>query len=432
MNAILARFQDEPSLVEPSMQATFEACVNHAAETLDKLEAEPMASDDFWFSSDDWRSMYRPYNVKNGVLMIPIKGVLLNNFPWQDGQWATGYEYIQQAMRRGVEDSDVRSIALVINSPGGVVSGNFELADKMYAMRGKKPIKAFAADSAYSAAYSLASTADEISVARSGGVGSIGVVTMHADYSDALKERGIKITFIYAGKHKVDGNPYEPLPDAVRKRMQARIDALYSDFVALVARNRDMDEKDVRATEALTYMATEAVEKGLADEVMSFDDAIAAFTAKVNSNEEETDMAEKDKAHITEEAHAAAVTAAKVEGKAEGVKEGATAAMTRINAIMDSEAGKARPNAALNAALKTSMSAEEASAFLATLPEEKKQEAAAAPANGAGVGAAVFTAAMGNTSNPNIGASEEEKAEKSAIEETSELIKAFGLPGFKS
>ena len=430
MNAILARFQDEPSLVEPSMQATFEACVAHAAEAQQKLDAEPMASDDFWFAATDWRSQYRPYVVKGGVLQIPVKGVLLNNFPWQDGGYATGYEYIIAAMRRGMDDDEVKGIALLINSPGGVVAGNFELADAMFAMRGNKPVKAFAADSAYSAAYSIASTADSISVSRSGGVGSVGVVTMHADYSEAMKERGIKITFIYAGKHKVDGNPYQPLPEDVRNRMQARIDALYSDFVSLVARNRDMDEKAVRKTEAATFMATEAVENGLADEVASFEDAFAAFTAKVNSNDEETVMAENQKAHITEEALATAVASARAEGMAEGEKHGAVAAMTRIKAIIESDEGKKRPSAALNAALKTSMSADEATSFLSTLAEEKTEAAAPAPA-GAGVGAQVFTAAMNGTQNPQVGAGEGQQNAKSKLDEDSALIRSFGLPGFK-
>jgi hypothetical protein len=49
---------------------------------------------------------------------------------------------------------------------------NFDLVDRMFAMRGKKPIKAYAMEYAYSAAYSIASVADSITVSRSGGVGS--------------------------------------------------------------------------------------------------------------------------------------------------------------------------------------------------------------------------------------------------------------------
>ena len=71
-----------------------------------------------------------------------------------------------------------------------MVAGNFDLVDRIFAARGVKPIRAYAAESAYSAAYSIASAADDITVSRTGGVGSIGVVTVHADYSQALDAGG--------------------------------------------------------------------------------------------------------------------------------------------------------------------------------------------------------------------------------------------------
>ena len=433
MNPILAQFNNEPALIEPSKQAVFESCVKQTAAFLETLEAkghQELAAGCFWFADDDWRKAYRPYSVTNGVLSIPVQGVLLNKFPWAAG-YATGYEYIYQAMKRGMEDEEVKGIALLIDSPGGMVSGNFDLVDRMFAMRGAKPVKAFAADSAYSAAYSIASAADLISVSRSGGVGSIGVVTLHVDYSNMLAEAGIKVTFIFAGKHKVDGNAYEPLPEDVRKKIQGRIDALYSDFVSIVARNRDMDEKAVRDTEAETFMASEAIANGLADEAGTFEDAFAAFTANVNSNEEDSAMAENPKA-ITEEALAAAVEAAKATATAEGEASGYTAAMTRINGIIGSDAAKTRPTAALNAALKTSMKVEEATAFLATLPEEGKPEA---KAQGAGAPEGMFKDAMDKSKNPGVdadGGDDDQDETQAKVNARSALIRGAGIPGFKS
>ena len=436
MNPFLAIFNNEPALLEPSMQAVFEACVQKTGEFAAMMEAKGVqvaaaaGSEGFWFPEGDWRQAYRPYKVANGILSIPVEGVLLNKFPWAIG-YATGYEYIHQAMLRGMADDSVKGIALVIDSPGGMVSGNFDLVDRMFAMRGEKPIKAFASDSAYSAAYSIASAADKISVSRSGGVGSVGVVTTHVDYSGALADAGIKVTFIFAGKHKVDGNSYEPLPEDVRTKIQGRIDALYADFVSIVARNRDMDEKAVRATEADTFMASEAIENGLADEAGAFEDAFAAFTANVNSNDEDSAMADQTKAQITEEALAAAEAAAKSAGFAEGEAKGYADAMTRINAIIGSDEGKKRPNAALNAALKTSMKVEEATAFLATLAEEGKPEA---KPQGAGAPTGMFSESMDKTKNPNVKAEgdDDQDEEQAKVAGRSALIRSAGLPGFKS
>ena len=431
MNPILARFQDEPALIDITSQARFESCVARAATTLEVIESKEYAGAGFWPEEGDWLFYFRPYQVDNGVLMIPVKGVLLNNFPYAINDYATGYEYINEALKRGMDDANVKAIALMIDSPGGMVSGNFDLVDKMFAMRGKKPIKAFANDSAYSAAYSIASAADTIAVSRSGGVGSIGIVTMHVDQSKAMESYGFKVTYIFAGKHKVDGNPYEPLPAAVKATIQTRIDALYSEFVAIVARNRNMEEKAVRATEAATFMATEAIANGLADEAGSFESAFTAFVATVNPKEEDNEMANDSKAGITEEALATAVAAARAEGK----KEGSVEAMARINAIIGSEPAKGRPSAALNFALKSSMVSDEAIALLATLPEEKAAAPVVTPqgAATAGVSAAIFQAAMEGTTNPNVGAEGKTSGDTnkmSVADETRTLAAAYGLAGF--
>lgn len=401
LNPILARFQNEPTLVSAGSKAWFEACVASAATTLANIESAqdaPSMADDFWFSPTDWRSAYRPYVVKDGVLHIPIKGVLLNDFGYAFGSWATGYQYIQKAFDRGMGDADVRAIAFVIDSPGGMVAGNFDLVDRLYARRGEKPVAAFASEHAYSAAYSLASVADpgRLYVARTGGVGSIGVVTTHIDVSKAVESQGVVVNFIYAGAHKVDGNPYAPLPDDVRARIQERIDTLYSIFVSTVARNRGLDEQAVRNTEAQTFMAAEALSNGLADKIGSLDDALADFSASLNPEQGDEPMAD-----ITQADHETALAAARTEATAAGQKEGASAERTRISAILNSEEGKARPTSALAAAMDTDLSAEAACAFLAKLPEEPKAGAAAAnPSAGAPKG--MFEAAMNGSANPDL------------------------------
>lgn len=373
LEAVLARFKDAPSLVAPEQQATFEGCLSALAKSPDlpKLMAE-RASSDFWFAPDDWRSHYRPYNVKDGILTIPVKGVLLHDFPWSFGSWATGYEYIWQAFSRGMEDGSVRGIAFHCHSPGGDVAGNFDMVDKMFAMRGRKPIRAFAHEAAYSAAYSIASVADKIVVSRTGGVGSIGVVTAHWDVSKAFDEAGIKITFIHFGKHKVDGNPFEALKPEVKARIQKRIDDLGEVFVSTVARNRGMDAAEVKATEALTYSAQEAIEIGLADDVGPLDDAVAAFAADLTATSE----GDEQMSDFTQAQYDEGVSAAKAAGKAEGMKEGATAERARIAAILDSDVAKERPAAARMLAFDTDKDAESAAASLAKLPAE-----AAAPSS---------------------------------------------------
>lgn len=376
LDAILARFKEGAVLVSPEHQATFDGCMSALGKCPDigKLMAEGAhaGNDDFWYRQDDWRSFYRPYLVKDGILTIPVKGVLLHDFPWQLGSWATGYVYITKALERGIADPMVRGIILHCHTPGGDVAGCFELVDKIHAARGKKPIRAFAHEAAYSAGYAIASAASKIVVSRTGGVGSIGVVTAHVDVSKMLDDIGYKITFIHFGKHKVDGNPYAPLPDDVKARIQARIDSLGAIFVASVARNRRMDEQAVRDTEALTYSADEALSIGLADSIGPLDDAVAEFSADLETLEGEEQMADYTQAQYDE-----AVANATATATAAGHKAGVDAERTRVTGIMSSEAAKSRPKSAM-AAVKAGMSVEAATEFLADLAEEAP--AAAAPA----------------------------------------------------
>jgi ClpP class serine protease len=108
-------------------------------------------------------------------------------------------------------------------------------------------------------------------------LGSIGVVLMHADYSGHLQQKGIRPTLIHAGAHKVDGHPYEPLPDSVRADLQAEVDQFYSLFVSGVAKGRKgrMTERAVRDTEARTYIGEAALKAGLVDTIGSFETVLA-------------------------------------------------------------------------------------------------------------------------------------------------------------
>ena len=190
-NPWLARFGDVPALVAPHMRDRFESALI-ALDVRFNTEmdiAKKMAdgTDEFWTEFGVYTKRIRPYVVENGILHLPVRGVLLHGFPYQFYDMATGYEYIWKAFDRGLADPEVKGIALVIDSPGGMVAGNFDLVDRMYAARGQKPVRAFASEYAFSAAYSIASVADSITLPRTGEVGSIGVVTSHLDLSKAYE-----------------------------------------------------------------------------------------------------------------------------------------------------------------------------------------------------------------------------------------------------
>jgi len=345
---------------------------------VDSIQAELAGSDDrFWGETP---SFYRPYRVESGILTIPIRGVLLHDFPYATS-YATGYAYIEEAVLRGAGDPAVKTIILDINSPGGHVAGCHDSADLIFAARDDKPIIALVRDAAYSAAYWLASAATEIVATATAGVGSIGVITTHVDFSESLAKSGIKVTHIHAGAKKADGAGDAPLSSGAKSDIQARIDGLYDLFTATVARNRGIDVADVRVTEAGTFPAAKAIEMGLADRISNRADMMAALITTHAT--EETSMSEKDAATAAQEVAAAVATA---------TADATAAALARVASILGSDAAKARPAAANAFALDADLahlSADQVIAKLNKLPEEAT--------SGAG-----FEALMNGTPNPEI------------------------------
>jgi signal peptide peptidase SppA len=227
-----------------------------------------------------------PYPIVDGIAVIEISGVLIHRGSWigqSSGQ--TSYEGIAAQIEAAAKDPSVRGLALEIDSFGGEVAGVFDLADQIRAVRATKPVWAFVAEHAFSAGYALASQADRILLPRTGTVGSIGVVVMHADLSGQLDQDGVRVTLIHSGQHKVDGNPYEPLPEAVRDDIQREIDVLRFLFAETVAAGRAgrLSQEAALATEAATFRGTDAVAAGLADEVTDLARGFAGFGKMLSS-----------------------------------------------------------------------------------------------------------------------------------------------------
>ena len=228
------------------------------------------------------RNGTQPYALVDGIAVIEIAGTLVHRGAWiGQSSGLTSYEGIAAQLQAALADPGVRGIALDIDSFGGEVAGAFDLADRIRAARVQKPVNAFVAEHALSAGYVLASQADRIILPRTGAVGSIGVVALHTDMSGALDQKGIAVTLIHAGAHKVDANPYQPLPEAVHDQMQRELEVVRFLFAETVAAGRGdrLPQAAALATEAAVFRGTEAIAAGLADDLADPVTAFHAFAA---------------------------------------------------------------------------------------------------------------------------------------------------------
>ena len=212
------------------------------------------------------------FNSDLGVATLSIDGPLsyrpITMMGFDCG--GTSYTQLKEDFTYLVE-SGAKTIALMIDSPGGEAHGLFPTAQYMRDLADANGVKilAFADGMSASAGYGLTSIADEIIVSPGSEVGSIGVVVRLMNDSKALEKEGYERSFVYAGSSKV---PYAEdgsfRPDFIND-IQSKVDSLYVEFVEFVATQRNLSSDSVKSTEARTFLPKEAMALGLIDAEMT-------------------------------------------------------------------------------------------------------------------------------------------------------------------
>jgi len=212
------------------------------------------------------------------VAVIPIYGVIAPRANMMtDFSGGTTFEALTTQLHEALANKTIKTIVFDVDSPGGNVAGATEFAREVMRARTKKPIIAQAQYLMASAAYWVMACATEIVAAPSAKIGSVGVYSIHEDLSKMLEMEGIKITYISAGKYKVDGNETEPLSKEALARIQAKVDDPYARFKTDVSKGRGVPLADVDAGygEGDTVSADEALRLGMIDRIGTLDDTIA-------------------------------------------------------------------------------------------------------------------------------------------------------------
>lgn len=221
-----------------------------------------------------------PVPIRAGrIAVLPMHGVLLPRAGRGLFGAMRGMDALRTDLHTLVADPDVSAIVLDIDSPGGTVAGTVETAADVRAAAGQKRVVAVANTLAASAAYWIGSQATEFVAAPSADVGSIGVMSMHVDFSEALREAGIKVTTIRSARFKNDVNPFEPLGDDGKAWLQARVDEAHGWFIRDVAQGRGVTSSRVRDDfgEGRVVSARAAKDRGMVDRVATLDQVIASL-----------------------------------------------------------------------------------------------------------------------------------------------------------
>lgn len=334
--------------------------------------------------------------VRDGIAVVDITGALAKDYGY-DGWWASnsGYLGIREQVEKALLMPNVKAILLNVDSPGGTVDGCKECADFLRAAASKKPFYTFANGTMASAAFWLGSVGKVIAAPATASVGSIGVRTMHADWSKYDEKTGVKYTYVVSGKYKAVPNSDEPLEGENLAYVQGLIDDTYAIFAEDVAKNRGMGVEKITELEGKVLLAGPAVEAGLIDRVES---DIHTFIQTIKREEESLMDYATLKAN-----HPDLYEQIRSEGRAEGkgsvdVKAQVDGAVASVIGLMNVVAG-GEMTAKVEALVKAGVTAEQAVAIKGALgvtePKEEQADpkkavldalkaATPAPANGDG------------------------------------------------
>jgi ClpP class serine protease len=407
---IAARVLNQPLLLEPGYARVFIGALAPRlgiaslrdefglVESEDKLR---MRADSF----DPDRPRNRPYEVVDGVAVIPVSGSLVHKFGHlQPFSGMTGYDGLIARVEDALADPTVNGLLLDFDTPGGEVAGCFDTARRLNQLRGVKPMAGISYDMACSAGMALFSGLDYRYTTATARTGSVGVVMAHVSYEELLRNEGMEVTLIHSGAFKVDGNPYENLPDRVMAKFQSESDRIRNEFAEMVADQIGLSVSDVLATEAAIYTGSDAIDQGFADELVNGHEMVAAFSDYVKTTQTTgvSTMTDKSTKPAADKQAPASAANAPETGEQETQMTAADIAQqaradeqARVSGILNCEEAEGRGQLAQHLAFKTGMSVDEAKSLLSASPAEGGQKAA---------NESLLDAAMGNTNQPKIGA----------------------------
>ncbi len=223
--------------------------------------------------------------VSEGVQIIPVQGIMMQRATPLATllQPVTTYDQLHTELEIAANASDIHTIILDLDSPGGEVGGLFSLGERLYQLRQEKKVIAWVNESALSAAYLIAAATGCIALTASATIGSIGVILAHVDQSAYDKQHGLQYTLITAGDHKGDGNPHQPLSDTAKTQYQESVNYFYELFIQHIATYRQLSLDEIRTTQARCFLGQHAIDQQLADTLLPFN-RLASYTQLMSAS----------------------------------------------------------------------------------------------------------------------------------------------------
>ncbi len=188
------------------------------------------------------------------VAVLELNGVILDSREFVD------------SLYKQANDTSVKGIIIRINSPGGSIGPSQEIYSVVEELKKKKPIVALMTGVAASGGLYSALGASKIFCQPGTLTGSIGVIMQLPNVQKIADLVGFQMTTVKSGALKDVGNAFRSMTAEEQTYLQTQIDAAHSQFVAAIAKSRNLPEEKVKSfADGRVILGAQAVELGLVD-----------------------------------------------------------------------------------------------------------------------------------------------------------------------
>lgn len=187
---------------------------------------------------------------------IDVEGPILSSDP------------LVELLGKAQKKEAVKGVLLRVSSPGGGVGASQAVYEAVSRLSEEKPVAVAMGDVAASGGYMVALGGDRVFALDSTLTGSIGVLMMSTGIYPVLDRIGVEPRIIKSGELKDAGTPLREMDERDRAYLQSVVDALHSQFVEVVAQERDLSEDRVRQlADGRVYTGRQASKNGLVDQL---------------------------------------------------------------------------------------------------------------------------------------------------------------------
>lgn len=226
---------------------------------------------------------------KGKVLMIPVHGIISDIS--RKGMILTEPSLVQDVvsqLRLAEEDSEIKAVLFKIDSPGGSVTASDVLYHEIKSFKERTGVKVTAVimNVAASGGYYMALPADYIVAHPTSVTGSIGVIFLKPKFYGLMDKIGVDVKVNTSGENKDMGSPFRKETEVEDAIFQTLTDSLGKRFIDLVVEHRGVSPEVVKdISTARIYLAEEALQLGLVDEIGYISDAVTRTKERAGMDE---------------------------------------------------------------------------------------------------------------------------------------------------